>query len=313
MKKVKLGNTDKMVSTLCLGAMYFGSKQNKEESFTLLDQFTNAGGDFIDTANIYAHWVPNGLGGESETCIGQWMKARKNREHVFIATKVGFPYQDVPCSLKATIIEEECHKSLKRMGVETIDLYYAHNDDRYTPIEETLEAFHRLVQAGKVRYIGASNYLAWRLEEAWWKSHQSGWPAYQCVQQRHTYLRKKHGTTFAPQVAVNDDLQDYCRNREITLLAYSPLLKGAYTRDERQFDDKYLGTDTEKRIETLRAVATETNATLNQVVLAWMLGSDPRVLPLISASTKEQMEENLKALDIVLTDEQMERLDAAGP
>jgi aryl-alcohol dehydrogenase-like predicted oxidoreductase len=312
MKKVKLGNSYEMVSTLCLGAMYLGTKQNKERSFTLLDQYTDAGGNFIDTANIYAHWVPKGIGGDSETCIGQWIKARRNREKVFIATKVGFPYQDVPHSLKADIIEEECNKSLKRMGLETIDLYYAHNDDRGTLIEETLEAFHRLVQAGKVRYTGASNYLAWRLEEAWWKCHQHGWTAYQCVQQRHTYIRKKHGTTFAPQVVVNDDLQDYCRNREITLLAYSPLLSGAYTRDDRQFDDKFFGADTEKRIEMLRAVATEIDATLNQVVLAWMLGSDPLVLPLIAASTKEQMGENLEAVDIVLTDEQMERLNAAG-
>jgi len=313
MKKVKLGHTGETVSTFCLGSMHFGTKQNKEESFALLDQFVEAGGDFIDTANIYANWVPNGIGGESETCIGQWIKARGNREKVIIATKVGFPYQDVPRSLKADLIEEECNKSLQRMGLETIDLYYAHNDERGTPIEETLEAFHRLVQAGKVRYIGASNYVAWRLEEAWWKSRQHGWPTYQCIQQRHTYIRKKPGTTFDPQVAVNDDLQDFCRNQEITLLAYSALLSGAYTREDRQFEDQYLGEDTEKRIKTLRSVATETSATLNQVILAWMLRSDPLVLPLIAASTKKQLDENLKALEIVLTDEQMERLNAAGP
>jgi aryl-alcohol dehydrogenase-like predicted oxidoreductase len=144
MKKVKLGNSYEMVSTLCLGAMYLGTKQNKERSFTLLDQYTDAGGNFIDTANIYAHWVPKGIGGDSETCIGQWIKARRNREKVFIATKVGFPYQDVPHSLKADIIEEECNKSLKRMGLETIDLYYAHNDDRGTLIEETLHRGQQL-------------------------------------------------------------------------------------------------------------------------------------------------------------------------
>jgi aryl-alcohol dehydrogenase-like predicted oxidoreductase len=312
MKKVKLGHTGEMVSTLCLGAMYFGTKQKKEEAFALLDQFTEAGGDFIDTANIYAHWVPDGAGGESEECLGQWLKARGNRENVFIATKAGFPYQDVPLSLKADIIEEECNKSLRRMGVETIDLYYAHTDDRKTPIEETLEAFHRLVQSGKVRYIGASNYLAWRLEEALCASRQNGWPTYQCIQQRHTYIRKNPGTTFDPQVAVNDDLLDYCRNREITLLAYSALLSGAYTREDRQFDDRYLGKDTEKRIAALRSVAKEINVTLNQVILAWMLGSNPLVLPLIAASTEEQMKENLEALEIALTEEQMERLDTAG-
>ena len=288
MKKVKLGHTGEMVSTFCFGAMYLGTKQNQAESFALLDQFVEAGGDFIDTANIYAHWVPNGVGGESETYLGQWIRSRRNREQVFIATKVGFPYQDVPRSMKASHIEEECNQSLQRLGLETIDLYYAHNDDRSTPIEETLEAFQQLVKAGKVRYIGASNYLAWRLEEAWWKSHQNNWPTYQCIQQRHTYIRKKPGTTFDPQVAVNTDLLDYCRNREITLLAYSALLSGAYTRDDRPFEAQYLSSDTENCMAILRAVALETNANLNQVVLAWMLGSDPSVLPLIAASTKEQ-------------------------
>ena len=312
MKKVELGNTGEFVSTLCLGAMYFGTKQNIEESFGLLDQFIGAGGDFFDTANIYAHWVPNGNGGESEACLGQWIKSRGNREKVFIATKVGFPYQGVSQSLKAETIEEECHKSLRRLGLETIDLYYAHNDDRGTPIEETLEAFHRLVQAGKVRYIGASNYLAWRLEEARWTSSQNGWPIYQCVQQRHTFIRKKHGASFDPQVAVNDDLLDYCRNRRITLLAYSALLSGAYTREDRHIDERYVSVDTEKRLEALQLVASEINASPNQVILAWMLCSDPKVLPLIAASTKEQMNENLEALEIILTDDQMRRLNAAG-
>ncbi len=314
MKKVKLGNTDTNVSTLCLGAMYFGTKQTQDESFTLLDQFAEAGGNFIDTANIYAHWIPNGEGGDSETCIGRWIRACGNRDKVVVATKVGFPYNNVPQSLKANIIEEECNKSLRRMGLETIDLFYAHVDDRSTPIEETLEAFHRLVLAGKVRYIGASNYMAWRLEEASWKSERNGWPEYQCVQQRHTYLRRIQGTTVGdPQVDLNDDLQDYCRNRDLTLLAYSPLLSGAYTREDRQLDERFLGADTDKRMTTLRAVAAEIGATLNQVVLAWMLGSDPQVIPLIAASSKEQMAENLAVVDIQLTKEQMDRLNTAGP
>ncbi len=311
MKKVKLGYTGEVVSVFCLGAMYLGTKQNKDESFALLDHFTEAGGNFIDTANIYS--TSYGKGGESETCLGQWIKARGNRDKVFIATKVGFPYQDVPRSLKADLIEEECNKSLQRMGLETIDLYYAHNDERGTPLEETLEAFHRLVQAGKVRHIGASNYRSWRLEEAWWKSHLHDWPTYQCVQQRHTYIRRKLGTTFDPQVAVNDDLLDYCRNRKITLLAYAALLSGAYTREDRGFKDQYLGTDTDNRLTTLNSLAAESGVTPNQIILAWMLQSDPPVLPLIAASTKEQMDENLEALEIVLTDEQMERLNAAGP
>ena len=313
MKTVPLGNTGVNVSTLCLGAMYFGTRQNQAESFQLIDQYFESGGMFIDTANIYAWWVDGFKGGESETILGAWMKERRNRDQVFIASKVGFGYRDVPITLRADIIEQECNKSLNRLGVETIDLYYAHNDDRETPLEETLEAFLRLFDAGKVRYIGASNYLAWRLEEARWLSMTNEWPEYCCVQQRHSYIRRKHGTTFDPQVAVNEDLLDYVKNRGITLLAYSALLSGAFTRPDRNFDSQYLGMDTDNRLAAIKAVAAETGTTQNQVILAWMLQSDPPVLPLIAASTREQMQENLDAIEVKLTSDQMLRLDSAGP
>jgi len=313
MKTVSLGNTGEMVSSLCLGAMYLGTRQNQPESFQLLDQYTEAGGTFIDTANIYAHWVSGFKGGESETVLGDWIKERQNRNQLFIASKVGFGYPGVPATLKAEVIEQECNKSLKRLGIETIDLYYAHNDDRNTPLEETLEAFHRLKDAGKIRHIGASNYLAWRLEEARWTSLMNEWPEYCCVQQRHTYIRRKHGTAFTPQVAANEDLLDYCKNQGITLLAYSALLSGAYTRPDRAFSEQYLGADTENRMAALHTITAESGTTANQVILAWMLQSDPPVLPLIAASTTEQMQENLDALSVTLTPEQMQRLDSAGP
>jgi len=313
MKTVPLGNTGENVSNLCLGAMYLGTRQSKTESFELLDQYFDAGGSFVDTANIYAHWVDGFKGGESELMIGAWMKERKNRDKIFIASKVGFGYQDVPMTLNADTIEQECNKSLKRLGVDTIDLYYAHNDDRETPLEETLEAFLRLVDSGKVRHIGASNYLAWRLEEARWLSLTNEWPEYCCIQQRHTYIRRRNGTTFYPQIAANEDLLDYVKNRGITLLAYSALLSGAYTRPDRQFGEQYRGTDTDNRLETLKTIAAETGATPNQVILAWMLKSEPAVIPLIAASTSDQMQENIDTLKITLTPDQLERLDNAGP
>ncbi|MFN2160959.1 MAG: aldo/keto reductase [Candidatus Promineifilaceae bacterium] len=312
MKTVPLGNTGIDVSALCLGAMYFGTRQNQAESFVLMDQYYEAGGRFIDTANIYAHWEANGIGGESEPVLGAWIRERGNRDQIFVASKVGFGYQDVPVSLTAELIEQECEKSLRRMGLETIDLYYAHVDDRSTPVEETLEAFSRLVQAGKVRFIGASNFTAWRLEESRSASLANEWPEYCCVQQRYTYLRPRPGTNFGPQLAVNDDLLDYCRSRDITLLAYSVLLSGAYTRPERTVPEQYAGTDTDIRLVTLRDVAADVGATPNQVILAWMLQSDPPVLPLIAASTSEQLQENIDALAITLSGEQMERLTAAG-
>jgi aryl-alcohol dehydrogenase-like predicted oxidoreductase len=185
-------------------------------------------------------------------------------------------------------------------------------DDYNTPLEETMEAFNRLVMAGKVRFIGASNYLAWRLEQAKWVSETNGWAQFCCVQQRYTYLRPRAGTNFGAQVAVNDDLLDYSRRNNFPILAYSMLLGGAYTRQNRKREHQYTGADNEARLKTLHEVARETGATVNQVVVAWMLHHEPPVTPLIAASTHEQMQENLGALQVSLTAEQMQRLDKAG-
>jgi aryl-alcohol dehydrogenase-like predicted oxidoreductase len=311
MKTFPLGHTGTNVSALCLGAMLFGSRIEEAISCRLLDMYLEAGGTFIDTANIYAWWVNRSASGESEELLGRWMRSRKNRSGLFLASKVGFDYPGVERGLTARLIETECEKSLRRLGVETIDLYYAHVDDRLTPMEETLQAFDRLVRSGKVRFIGASNFLAWRLEEARSLSQANGWPEYGCIQQRHTYLRPRPGASFGAQVAANDDLQDYCRRRGLTLLAYSPLLAGAYTRPERPLPDAYTGPDAEARLNALIEVAGETGASPNTVILAWMLASDPPALPVFAASTEEQMQEDLAALDLVLTPEQMDRLQTA--
>lgn len=312
MKTLPLGNTGVEVSALCLGAMYFGTKNDAATSFRLLDQYLDAGGSFIDTANIYAWWVPGWQGGESESVLGRWMQERKNRSQLFLASKVGFGYSEVKTGLRAHQIEAECEKSLRRMGVDTIDLYYAHVDDRSTALEESLAAFDRLVRAGKVRYIGASNFLAWRLEQARWTSQAHGWSEFCCIQQRYTYLRPKPGASFSPQVAVNADLLDYCRDHPLALLAYSALLSGTYTRPDRPIPPQYDGPDSAARLSALQSVAREKDATVNQVILAWMLHSRVAVLPLIAASTAQQLQENLDALRISLSMDEMAFLDQAG-
>jgi len=241
--------------------------------------------------------------------VGRWLQARRNRSRLFIATKVGFQYPGVERGLRAAQIEAECEKSLRRLGVETIDLYYAHKDDQNTPLGETLAAFDRLTRAGKVRLIGASNFYAWRLEAARGASLINEWPDYCCVQQRYTYFQPRPGASFDPQLAATPELLAYCRSRGVTLLAYSVLLSGAYTRPERALQPQYAGADHEKRLALLRLLAAEKGVSVNQIVLAWMLHSDPRVLPLIAASTREQMAENLGALDVALSPEDMQRLD----
>jgi len=274
----------------------------------LLDQYSDAGGSFFDTANIYACWVDGFVGGESETLLGRWMKARQNRSSVFLATKVGFEMPGVPRGLTAPLIELECDKSLRRLGVETIDLYYAHIDDRATPLEETMTALAQLVKKGKVRYLGASNYLAWRLEEARLTCADLGLPEFVAIQQRHSYLSPIPSLWAGPQVPSNDDLLDYCRNRRVTLLAYSPLLGGAYTRSDRPLPDAYADERNLRRLETLRSVAKEKSATANQIVLAWMLASHPVALPLIAASSVTQLAENLGALNVELSPEDLAQL-----
>jgi aryl-alcohol dehydrogenase-like predicted oxidoreductase len=311
MKTVQLGSSDLQVSALGLGAMFFGTRTAAETSYQLLDEYVAAGGNFIDTANIYAHWVSGFKGGESEILLGDWLRQRGNRSQLVIATKVGFNYPGVQQELSAKTIEEECNKSLKRMGIDTIDLFYAHVDDYNTPLEETLEAFDKLVKAGKVRFIGASNYLAWRLEEARCISQAHGWANFCCVQQRHTYLRVKPGGSTAPQVTTNPDLFDYSRRRNFPIVGYSVLLGGAYTQLDRSIPESYLGPDTDARLEILQSIAAETHATPNQVVLAWILNSDYPTIPLIAASSHEQLQENLGALDVKLSTEQMQRLDDA--
>lgn len=312
MKTIHLGKTGVEVSALCMGVLYFGNRIGKEMSYHLMDRYVDAGGNFFDTANIYSFWISGFQGGESETVLGQWMRDRKNRSQLFIASKMGFAYQNVERGLRADQIQTECEKSLQRLQTDVIDLYYAHVDDRDTPLEETMEAFDRLIKAGKVRYIGASNFLAWRLEKTRMVSRANGWAEYCGIQQRYSYLRPKPGATFGAQVCVNEDLLDYVQSESIRLLAYSPLLNGAYTRADRDFPEQYLGPDTDTRLATLRAVAEEMDATANQIVYAWMMQSDPPVIPLMAASTDEQIEENLSALEVKLDDAQMSRLNSAS-
>lgn len=314
MRTLPLGNTGEDVSALCLGVLNFGSRDDARTSYALLDQYIDAGGSFLDSANIYSHWVEGCKGGESDALLGRWMRERGNRGDLFIASKVGFEYPGVQRGLRAAQIEAECEKSLRRLGVETIDLYYAHVDDRATPLEETMSAFDRLVRAGKVRYIGASNYLAWRLEQAHWVSKTNDLTTFCCLQQRFTYLRPNPNARFGSQQVAGDAVRDYVRARrhDFTLLAYSALLGGTYTREDRPLPEEYRSADSEVRLRALREVAGETGATPNQIVLAWMLHSDPPVLPLIAVSTSEQLVENLAVLDIRLSDDQMRRLNEAG-
>jgi aryl-alcohol dehydrogenase-like predicted oxidoreductase len=312
MKTIAFGNTGLQVSAICLGAMEFGTRISKEDSYQVLDAYYENGGRFLDTANIYAHWLPGGSGGDSERFIGQWMRDRGNRGEMFIATKLGFDMPGEKGTLTADEIKSQCADSLERLGIETIDLYYAHRDDEETPLEETLKAFDDLVKEGKVRFLGASNFMAWRLERARTMSRANGWAEYCCLQQRHSYLRLQAGTTFLPQRTINDDLRAYAKAEKFPMLAYTPLLGGCYVRDESKLPAQYHGVDSDNRMKAARKLASEIGATTNQVVLAWMMQGDPPIIPLIATGSVEHLRENLAVESIELTAEQIAELDAAG-
>ena len=312
MQKITLGNTGVEVSTLCFGTDLIGSKIDEATSFELFDLFYGSGGTFIDTGNIYACWLPGCEGGESEATIGRWMKARGNRSEVVISTKLGFDYPGTDGGLKAAEIERECEKSLRRLQTDYIDVYYAHRDDPDTPLEETMEAFHRLIQAGKIRALGASNLKVWRIAEANVVSKANGWTPYGVVEQRYTYLRPRHAADFGPQIFLNDDMKDFARARGTALIGYSVLLQGAYTREDRPIPAQFAGPESDERLTALQAVAAEVGATPHQVIIAWMLQTTPMILPIIAGSKAAQVQENIDALEVKLTEDQINRLDTAG-
>lgn len=312
MKKVKLGFTDLQVSDLCLGCLYFGARDSESDSFERLDQYLDAGGNFLDTANIYSHWINEKTkGGESEELLGRWLKKRGNRNQVLIASKMGFAYPGVEQGLSEKQILAECDKSLKRLGVDTIDLYYAHTDDLATDMAETLGAFQKLIDDGKIRAIGASNFRAWRLEQAWQLADRHQMTKYCCIQQRYSYLRPKSGWDFQPQLAANDDLLEYVQHRPISLLAYSPLLNGAYVDKRKSFQPQYIGPDSEARLKALADVCQDTGYKANQIVYAWLMQTTPQAIPLVASSTREQLDEAIAASEIILSATHLKILDEA--
>ncbi len=312
MKKSKLGKTNLEVSALAMGTDLIGSKIDRATSFALFDFYRSKGGNFLDTANFYASWLPGFQGGESETTIGAWMKERGNRDEMVISSKLAFDYPGSNGGLNAAEIERECEKSLRRLQTDRIDLYYSHRDDRETELEETMKAFDHLIRAGKVRAIGASNLSVWRIAQANAVAQAHHWNPYSVVEQRYTYLRPRHGTNFGPQIFLNEDLKSYAEFEGIALIGYSVLLQGAYTRTDRELPAQFAGPDSDDRLATLKAVAAEVGRNPNQVLIAWMRQSKPAILPIIAGSRTEQLAENIAALDLTLSEDQMLRLTTAG-
>ena len=297
-----LGDSGLATPRLVLGGNVFGWTVSGDEAFRILDRFAEAGGTLIDTADVYSSWVPGHRGGESETLIGEWIRRGGK---CGIATKVGF--ND---GLSASTIEAACDASLRRLGVERIDLYYAHKDDPDTPLEETLGAFDRLVKAGKVAAIGASNYSAERLAEALAVSEAGGLARYTVLQPEYNLIRRDR---------YEGALQQLCVARGIGVLPYFGLASGFLTGKYRSKADlgksvrggrmdAYLDERGLAMLAALDRVAAEAGATPAQVALAWLAAQPGVTAPIASATTLDQLEELLGVMHLELTPAQIQML-----
>ena len=313
-----LGGTGTIVSTLCLGTMTFGNESSEEVSHAQLDRFVEAGGNFVDTANVYSR-------GLSEEVIGRWLAARSGvRDQLVIATKGRFPMGDDPNSAGLTRVNlsRALDASLRRLGVETIDLYQAHAWDPLTPIEETLGFFDDAVRAGKIRYAGVSNFLGWQLQKASLLAEFRGLAPIVTLQPQYNLLNRD----------IEFELVDVCRNENIGILPWSPLaggwLTGKYQRDQSPTGTTRLGEDprrgmeayaprnaqerTWQVIDAVRQVAEGRGVSMSRVALAWVADRPAVTSVILGARTLEQLDDNLAAAGLHLSEKETAQLNEAS-
>jgi aryl-alcohol dehydrogenase-like predicted oxidoreductase len=304
-------HTDLDVFPLSLGGNVFGWTANEEQSFAVLDAYAAAGGNFIDTADMYSCWAPGNSGGESETIIGRWMKKRGNRSKMVIATKVG----NLPSllGLSTKTIQRAVEGSLERLQTDHIDLYYAHVDDRATPLIESLAAFDGLVRSGKVRYIAASNYNAPRLAEALRACRREGFAQYVALQQHYNLMERQK---------YEGELEETVAAEGLGSLPYYSLASGFLTgkyRTGSKVDSKraegagaYLNDKGRKVLGALDEIAGTRKEAVATIALAWLAAQPTVVAPIASARTPEQLPPLLRAADVHLTKEEVLKLSAAS-
>ncbi len=310
------GESPLQVSPLCLGGNVFGWTCDEDASFAVLDAYVAAGGNFIDTANVYSAWVPGNSGGESEAIIGRWMAARGNRDDLIIATKVGMQGgPDQPKGLDREKIRRGAEASLGRLATDRIDLYYAHEDDADTPLEETMAAFDELVREGSVRTVAASNYSAERLSEALAASADAGLVRYEGLQPCFNLLERAgyEGAT-----------EDVCREHGLGVAPYFTLARGFLTGKYRPgvalpntpravgISREYLNDRGWAVLAAVDEVASVHGATPAQVSLAWLMQRPGITSSCASATTPEQVAEIMGAVDLALAPQEMTLLDSVG-
>lgn len=308
-----LGRTGLKVSELCLGTMQWGWTAGEEASQQVMDAYAEAGGNFIDTADVYSRWAEGNPGGVSEAIIGRWMKSRGNRNQIVLATKVRGRMWEGPNGegLSRIHIIKACEDSLRRLQTDHIDLYQTHFFDAETPIEETMETLDLLVRQGKVRYVGCSNYPAWRLVHALWAADKGNWVRYDSLQPHYNLV---HRGEF------ERELKDLCTNFGLGVIPYSPLaggfLTGKYRRNSAAESaraegvrSRYMNDKGFAVLDVLDSIAAARGISVLQVSLAWLLKLDYVTAPIIGANTVEQLQESLGACETTLAADEMARLN----
>ena len=306
----RLGASGLTVSPICLGGNVFGWTADERTSFSILDAWVDAGFNFIDTADVYSRWAPGHKGGESETVIGKWLKASGKRDKVVVATKVGFDMGEGRGGLSAKWISQAVDDSLRRLGVDQIDLYQAHKDDEATPLQETLEAFAKLVEAGKVRAIGASNYSAARLAEALAVSDRMGLPRYESLQPLYNLYDR---------AVFEKDLQPLCVKEGIGVINFYALAAGFLSGKYRKPEDiqgarggtikRYLNDRGLKVLAGLDEASKRTGAPPARVAIAWVMAQPGITAPIASASNVDQLKEIVRAAELKLDADTLKLLD----
>jgi aryl-alcohol dehydrogenase-like predicted oxidoreductase len=300
MEKRKLGLSGIHVEPLCLGGNVFGWTVDEKTAFTILDAFVDAGFGFIDTADVYSVWVPGHGGGESESVIGNWLAARGRRESVVIATKVGM-WPKMP-GLKSANIIAACDGSLKRLNTDYIDLYQSHRDEMETPQDETLEAFGRLVKAGKVRAIGASNIEAERLAAAEKIAEEGGFPRYNTLQPLYNLVERDFEKA----------LQPLCVEEEIGVIPFYSLAAGFLSGKYRSQADTqgkargervkhYLNDENFALLDRMDKVAKAHDASMAEVAIAWLRDRPAVVAPIASVTSLDQLKSLIRGASLKLT------------
>lgn len=312
-EKIRIGSSDLEVSRLNLGGNVFGWTLNEKQSFEILDAFTEAGFNFIDTANTYSWWV-NGVGGQSETIIGNWMKARGNRSQLVIATKVGSQTKEHPVDISRKHILQSVDESLQRLQTDHIDLYYTHFDDGTTPIEETMSTYDEIIKAGKVKYIAASNVSPARLQESFDVAEKNGYAAYIALQPHYNLMeRSGYENDYAPLV----------EKYGLCVFPYWALAAGFLTGKYRTEADlaksvrgagvkKYLNDKGLNVLTALDTVAAKHAAKPATVALAWLLAQPHIGAAIASATSKAQLQDLFAAVELSLDEEDLGLLGDAS-